>query len=658
MQKIATNFGAKLAVAFVSVAMLFTLATPAQAQTLEELQALIAQLQAQIAALSGGGSTAGECTFTASLTIGSQGAQVTCLQQYLVAGNYLVMPTGVSYGYFGPLTQAAVAKWQAANGVSPAVGYFGPISQAKYAMVAGSTSGGTTGGGTTGGSTTLNGGAGSIDEAQFLGAYNNEEVGEDTEDVEVVGYGIVADNSDLELTAVSVRFDHSVGTEVSGSATRLDKYADEVSIWLDGEEVARLDADDFTKDSSGVYSKTITLQSGAIIRDGDEGELVIAVSGASNLDSDDAGEEWGVRVSSVRYRDAQGAIITDSTTADFGTDRTFSFEDFATASSLGLKVRSGDSSINNAQTIEVSSTTKKNDVKILSFEVEIEGNADMNIDELTVDATTTNATLQNVVATAYLYMDGDKVGSESVTSAMATAGEFQFDDLDLDLDADETYDFEIRVDFQKATGSFVTGTTIDADVSSADVDSTTKWVVEDENGDTVAATDRSGSASADAHTLVTAGVNITLGSSSAVEVVDANSTAGNYGKFTMEVKVKAIGSDVYVLETAASSTVASSTVGLAYVFENTSGAQVSTASSTSGSFSHKSGGTVDGSSIRIGEGQEAIFEFVGTYDPTSAGQMRTRVVGVGFGTTNSGTGSSQAASPVSNYRSGNVFINN
>src|SRR3989344_4396390 len=74
--------------------------------------------------------SAGACSFTQNLTVGSRGDDVKCLQTYLN-----VSPQS---GYFGPLTQAAVAKWQAANGVSPAAGYFGSISRAKYnALVAG-----------------------------------------------------------------------------------------------------------------------------------------------------------------------------------------------------------------------------------------------------------------------------------------------------------------------------------------------------------------------------------------------------------------------------------------------------------------------------------------------------------------------------------------
>src|SRR4051812_34323847 len=66
-------------------------------------------------------------TFTRSLTVGSRGTDVTALQSILMQAGYLkVSPTG----YFGSLTKAALAAWQAANGISPAVGYFGPITRA------------------------------------------------------------------------------------------------------------------------------------------------------------------------------------------------------------------------------------------------------------------------------------------------------------------------------------------------------------------------------------------------------------------------------------------------------------------------------------------------------------------------------------------------
>src|SRR3989339_765642 len=102
----------------------------ASAVTIDELLAQIAVLQAQLLTLQGSSvSTADKCSFTRSLTVGSRGDDVTCLQNYLKGAGHLSVS---ATGYFGSLTKAAAASWQSANGVSPAVGYFGSISRAKY----------------------------------------------------------------------------------------------------------------------------------------------------------------------------------------------------------------------------------------------------------------------------------------------------------------------------------------------------------------------------------------------------------------------------------------------------------------------------------------------------------------------------------------------
>ena len=77
-------------------------------------------------------SSASAQTINNNLTLGSKGVEVTLLQQFLVSEGYFVMPQGVSYGYFGPLTKKAVANWQSVNGVLPAVGFFGPISRSVF----------------------------------------------------------------------------------------------------------------------------------------------------------------------------------------------------------------------------------------------------------------------------------------------------------------------------------------------------------------------------------------------------------------------------------------------------------------------------------------------------------------------------------------------
>src|SRR3989344_2975854 len=111
----------------------------AGAITIAELQAQIAQLNAQLNALvtAGGGTITTACTFTRDLYVGVSGDDVKCLQQYLNTLGLKVAnsgpgSTGNETTYFGQLTRAAVSKWQATNGVSPTAGYFGTRSPAKY----------------------------------------------------------------------------------------------------------------------------------------------------------------------------------------------------------------------------------------------------------------------------------------------------------------------------------------------------------------------------------------------------------------------------------------------------------------------------------------------------------------------------------------------
>lgn len=64
--------------------------------------------------------------FQRDLTIGASGYDVYVLQRLLVQQGATFAPTG----YFGILTQAALAKLQAYIGLHPDVGYFGPLTRA------------------------------------------------------------------------------------------------------------------------------------------------------------------------------------------------------------------------------------------------------------------------------------------------------------------------------------------------------------------------------------------------------------------------------------------------------------------------------------------------------------------------------------------------
>ncbi|HEY4478612.1 MAG TPA: peptidoglycan-binding domain-containing protein [Candidatus Paceibacterota bacterium] len=64
-----------------------------------------------------------------NMTIGSTGQGVVVLQGLMSELGYLNVPAGIPFGYYGPLTKDAVARYQAATNVSPPVGYYGPITK-------------------------------------------------------------------------------------------------------------------------------------------------------------------------------------------------------------------------------------------------------------------------------------------------------------------------------------------------------------------------------------------------------------------------------------------------------------------------------------------------------------------------------------------------
>lgn len=68
------------------------------------------------------------------LSLGDRGSDVTDLQGLLGEQGYLVMPVGVPFGYFGPITKAALTNYQASIGV-PATGYYGPLTRMSMVKI-------------------------------------------------------------------------------------------------------------------------------------------------------------------------------------------------------------------------------------------------------------------------------------------------------------------------------------------------------------------------------------------------------------------------------------------------------------------------------------------------------------------------------------------
>ncbi len=671
------NIAAKAAVAFVAIAMAFSLVAPAaQAQdvssmSLEQLVELVNQLRAQ---LSGGSAATGSCsyTFTRSLGTGSTGADVMNLQKFLnMSADTQVSVSGagapgMETSFYGPATAAAVSKFQTKYsadilvpaGLTTPTGYFGPSSMAKANALCSAMDEDDEDDESE--SSDLEGGAGSLSDVDYVSSLNNEEVGEDSEDVEVAGLEIEADNgSDVEIRAVNLNFS-------KGSATAdFDKFAEEVSIWFDGEEVARVDADEFEDDDN--YDKTVTLDAGAIIRAGETGELVVAVSGVSNLDSTYTSKTWTLEFESVRFADAQGGIITDTSTGDIndGAGRTFSFEDFATASDLEFKVSKGDADINDARSIAVSSTTNTDNVEILSFEIEVEGNSDVTVDDLAVDfGTSTGDLLTDLISGAELVVGGEVIGSESITSAHNDDGVVVFDSLDWDIEAGDTIEVIVRVDMNELnTGTFAAGATLNASVDPDNAN----WDVEDENGDDLVAADKSGTATSDSHVFYGDGIQVVMSSVSEVNTtIDGDNN--DYTTLTIKFDVTAFGEDAYIpnviTNTVSSSslvTTAPSTsqgVGIALNSNDSDINATGTKSVTLTSTANE-----ETNSFKVVEGETETFTAKvvvtnGTGGGLDAASVRAILTGVGFADTDSATSDQVFTSNITDIKTDYGYIAN
>lgn len=502
----------------------------AQAATAEELQAQITALLAQISQLQGGSSAAstGCYAFTRDLTLGSSGADVTALQGYLASKG---MFSATATGFFGPLTKTAVSAWQTANGVAPAAGYFGAVSRAKFASTCAPTT--TTGGTTTGGSTSLQGGAGSVNDYSLTTALNNEKVGENEEDVSVLGLEVEADDgSDLALTAVRLNFD-------KGSATNnFDKYASDVSVWLDGEEYGRVDASEFTKSNN--YQKTISLDNGAVIKAGEIGKLVVKVSGISSLK---ATGTWTLDINQVRFEDAQGSLISeDPSTAA----RTLQFESFASASNIELKASLGDATINDAHVINVDATDDTADVELLSFNLEAKGTSDILINEIPVLFTATGAgNVDDMISDVTLYADGEEIGSENVPTTSGATETITFTDLNYTLPAGDKVVFVVKANFLSLADALDAGDTIKAEMSGTEVDLID---AEDEAGEALTSGDLTGTALGEASVVYDSGIAVKLvGNPTAVRTFTADAAGeDDQGEYKIVFDVTAFDDDMYI----------------------------------------------------------------------------------------------------------------
>lgn len=522
-------------------------------------------------------------TQTTTLRLGSRGPQVMELQRTLNQHGFVLASVGsgspgFETTYFGPLTRAAVIRFQIANTLTPD-GIVGPITGGRlstltttlpagcssntgyspttgqpcnsassvagclpgyaYSPISGKACNGTSS--DNGGSVVLSGSNGTISDVTKLSQYNNEEVGEGEKAVVVAGFEVKASNDgDIQLRSIKLSFDSTGNT----GSTNLDDYIKSVTIRMGDTKVGSAAVSDFVKDS-GVWSKTITLSNAAVIRSDKAQRFYILVDAANNLDSADiSGDSWTVDVDNIRYIDGSSVTSTDTTTGDINAMNVpINFVSYSTAVDTELKISSATDSPR-AGIVVIDQNNVTDNVLLLKGKIKAEGRSDVTIDQLPVTLTTAGGANVSAVTNSLTLKIGNQSFGETVAITGSTTGTVTFDNLGFTIGAGETVDFEIRADINDIDP----GTLDEGDTLTASITATNRDYIDAENqqGDQLSdATEKSGTAIGEAQELRTNGIAVALISDSA-SVTSGSGSNDDLGTFRIRFRVTAVGSDIYM----------------------------------------------------------------------------------------------------------------
>ena len=490
---------------------------------------LVASSVVAFAPVAGAQTATASATFTRDLTIGSTGADVTALQNWLINKGYAIAAGAT--GYFGAQTQAALAKYQAAKSISPAAGYFGPITRAAVAAEGGSTGG--NGGGSTGGNTggDLSGGEADLTDYEFRAEDGSGDEAE--EGVEIATAEFEVNDADARVERIELTFD---AQGASNLEDRPWQYFDTLYVWVDGDEVAEVDASDRDEwdetSTDDVYTITLTGLD-VVVDEGDTVELTIAGDIAGSIDTADQAQTFRVWVGTngIRAVDGEGIQQYIGDASDY---ITFGF---GAEDNGDLSIKASDEDPDSAILV-ADDEDESEDYTVFAFDIENDGDADSLITDVTVRVATTTATLADTVRSATLVVDGDEFDGDINYSS----GAIDFEDIDIELGSDEEMTFEVMVSL-KANAS-ANGITFS--VAAADVDAEGA-----ESGDEA---DVDGDVTGERHTVALTGVAVEPVSTSQSVTTPGQDATKTYGTYTIKFDVTALEEDAYIDDVAATST--------------------------------------------------------------------------------------------------------
>lgn len=610
------------------VAMSF--APVAKADTTTDVNAQIQALLSQIASLQAqlGGSQSAAVVFNTDLTIGSTGTSVTALQTWLIGKGYSI-PAGAT-GYFGAQTKAAVAAWQAASGITPAVGYFGPVSRAKANASGGTTTGGTTTGGTTTGSTSgLSGGEATLSSFDLVA--ESGDLRENTTGAQIVSAKFDVKSGDVRVERADLEFQGTNNTD----DVKPWKYIKSISAWNGSTKLATMDVsnqdawDDNDADSnhnlsSGIkYYKVSFTGLNYVVREGDSARLTFTVDTVSSIDTANESQIFKVDVPTQGIRAIDSVGINQYAGSD--TDKV----SVSVTSAQNGKLTVSEASSNPLAAVIVADTTDtSSDFNVLAFTIKNTQSTNSKVTDLTFDVATTTASGSSAVdITSIIRKATLTIGGQSYDGDINANKTVVFNDVDTTISGNSNVTGTVKVQLYGATSHFATtGESLTFSLAHG------KVVAENaSSGDTTDPNDITGTAQGKTQTIaITAGVNVVGGSSTTNLTYNNTTPSSSYGSYTLSFSVTAVGDDIYVPATIGTSTGSTTWAG---VLINPA-LQASTVGTTSTAISSTAQTSGSYGMYKVSAGSTETFTASVTIDPSASGFYQIGLDSVKFSRTN------------------------
>lgn len=661
----------------------------AMASTVDELQAQINALLAQLAQLQGGvqSTSYSACGVSVSTQLkeGVYSTDVINLQKilnsdpYTMVAQYGAGSPGNETMYFGPSTKMAVMRFQQkyASEVLYPQGFFEPTGFVGYSTIAklnsvcktgSNTSSNTTNtnnnqpqtntGNSNNSNSNLNGNAGYITITKYNTDVENTVTTGGSENV--LSFKVKSDGSDVRLTNLRLE----LNKYNSDGSTYPNRYFKSFEVYADDNRVGNIDIDDFSRDSSGHYSTTIRLED-VKIKMGSSNQTIFKIKArsADYMDSANGEGSWQVTVSNFRYRDASGANLVENSSI---TSQSFKVEKLSSSGDVKVKISSG-SSNPDEKTVFVSDSNSGDKVTLNEFKVRPEGTKiTFDVVQVRYQVTGTTNVLSDKVTELQLVRDDRVIATidpytsrnNDTSSKVLT---FNLDDQQNISDGSyATYKIVARMK-KINTSTFAIGDSITVSVESAN--SLKVINAEDRSGDAIWTSRFSGSSTGKPQIFRSTGINISKTYSNADSVPASNSGSRGYGRFTTEIRLTASGNEIWVpltTELLTNDKTNANVAGVLYQMENGYGNRLVAGdmnNTPATAVYRMSGGSVEDNYVKIADGESATIRLQVSYDPKVSGFAKMQIVGVNYKTSRSDSSVSYIqATPASEFETNAVDV--